>query len=222
MAGAETIPARAGSRLKGLSSPNGHPLWGHLPALSGDGPAFLTMCAREHGDLVPLRLVNVRALLVGNPAHVEAMLVAHNAKLVKPPVFNRNRLLFGRSLLVSDGEPWLRQRRLVQPAFAHQRLNAAAPGIIAAAETAQAGWRDGESRDIHRDMVRLTLATLSRALFGIEAIDEIELMTAAWREIAEALSTRFKTYEAIPEWLPTPANRRLRHGVTQIEGVSAG
>ena len=161
----------------------------------------------------------MRALLVSQPAHVESLLVAHNASLGKPPLFRRNRLLFGRSLLVSDGEQWLRQRRLVQPAFGHQQLALAAPGIIAAAESAQESWRDGETRDLHLDMVRLTMTTLSRALFSLEATSDVETMVAAWREIAEALSVRFKTYEAIPEWIPTPANRKLRHGVTQLEAV---
>jgi cytochrome P450 len=216
--GEATAFATAG--LAERSAPKGHPLWGHLPALSADGPGFLA-AARAHGDLVPLRLINVRVALVSAPALIESALVVQAERLTKPPVFRRNRLLFGRSLLVSDGEPWRRQRRLAQPAFAPHRLALAAPVVVDVAERLQATWRDGETRDLRLDMAQLTLTTLSRALFGIEADGEIAAMTAAWSEVAEALSTRFKTYDAIPEWLPTPANSQLRRGVRRIEAVIA-
>jgi cytochrome P450 len=43
-------------------------------------------------------------------------------------------LLVGRGLFTSEGDFWLRQRRLMQPAFGRQHLANLSPLMVAAAE----------------------------------------------------------------------------------------
>lgn len=215
MALARGISPAAGG-LSSLPAPPGHPLWGHLPALSNDGPAFFGE-SRKYGDLVPLRLINVRLVLLNHPAHVEFALVSHDASLAKPPIFRRNSLLFGKSLLVSSGQQWRRQRSLVQPAFSHRHLATYAPEMADEAERVQAGWRNGERLELHHAMARLTLAIALRTLFPLPAMPDLATMTAAWHDVAEALAKRFKTFDAIPTWIPTPANLQLRRGVRALD-----
>ena len=64
-------------------------------------------------------------------------------------------MLIGNSLLASEGGFWRRQRRLSQPAFHRQRINAYTEVMVAATERILANWRDGETRDIRQEMMRL-------------------------------------------------------------------
>jgi hypothetical protein len=77
-----------------------------------------------------------------------------------------NRLLLGNGLLTSEGSFWLRQRWLSQPAFNRQRIAAYGPSMVACTERMLAGWRDGETRDLHADMMHLALAITAETLFG--------------------------------------------------------
>ena len=48
-------------------APPANVLLGHVPAFGRDGLGFLTLLAREYGDLVPLRLTPFRAVFVNHP-----------------------------------------------------------------------------------------------------------------------------------------------------------
>ncbi len=68
-----------------------------------------------------------------------------------------NMRLFGEGLLTSEGDFWLRQRRLAQPAFHRARVAAYGTTMVEYAERAMRGWKSGEVRDIHEDMMEITL-----------------------------------------------------------------
>jgi cytochrome P450 len=60
-------------------------------------------------------------------------------------------------LLTCEGEVWKRQRRLAQPAFHRQRISSYGDVMVEYTERMIGGWVPNEERDIHRDMMRLTL-----------------------------------------------------------------
>src|SRR5438128_12558666 len=102
--------------------PKGHFLLGNLPEFGKDLLGFITQCAREYGDIVRLRLANRVAYLLNHPV----------------------KAVFGSGLLTSEGDFWLRERRLCQPAFHREQI--AGYGKVMVDLTAQvlAAWHDGE------------------------------------------------------------------------------
>ncbi|MGH7265986.1 MAG: cytochrome P450, partial [Candidatus Rokuibacteriota bacterium] len=118
-----TSPGRADpATIARPPGPKAHWLTGHLRQLAGDRLAFLRACAREYGDVVFLRFGRRPAYLVSHPDLVEAVLVTHQRDFVKSWVVRLLRPVLGDGLLTSDGDHWLRQRRLVQPAFHRARI----------------------------------------------------------------------------------------------------
>src|SRR6478735_3913780 len=86
---------------------------------------FLDSNVRAHGDVVQFRFFHVPIFLVSHPDLIEEVFTGHNsefrkAKTVRMPL---QRMLFGNSLMVSEGDEWLRQRRAMQPAFHETYLN---------------------------------------------------------------------------------------------------
>ncbi|CAA9299986.1 MAG: hypothetical protein AVDCRST_MAG77-5544 [uncultured Chloroflexi bacterium] len=128
------------------SGPAGQPILGHLRGVQRDFLSFVTRCAREHGDLVPLSFAGQPALLVSHPELVEEVLVARNQDYVKGTSLQRTRSFIGNGLVVSEGEFWRRQRRLMQPAFRRDRLTAYGRDMAGAATRWVDTWRDGDVR----------------------------------------------------------------------------
>ena len=96
--------------------------------------------------------------------------------------------------------------------------------MVGAIERARAGWRDGETRDVHADMMGVTLDIVAESLFGADVsagasdIGHIigDLMEQFGRMLG--LSGRFQP----PAWVPTPANRRLRRTRRQLDALILG
>ncbi|HET8628740.1 MAG TPA: cytochrome P450 [Thermomicrobiales bacterium] len=195
-------------------------LTGNLTDFRRDPLGYLARCAREYGDAVPLRFVFRRALLLSDPAAIEAVLAVQHRAFGKSFVYRRLRPLLGEGLLTSDGETWRRSRRLVQPAFHRERVAAAGELMVAAAERQIAAWRDGEVRNLQAELQRVTLAVAARALFGVDLDRDAGGIGAALTEVLQRFSDRSKGLGfLLPEWLPTPGNRRSQRAIARLDAV---
>jgi cytochrome P450 len=199
--------------------PRGRLLTGHLREFRGDRLAFYVRCARDFGDVVALRFVSRRVYLVSHPDLIESVLVAQARKFIKHFALRLNPLVFGNGLLTSEGDFWLRQRRLIQPAFQRQRLAAFAPDMVAAAERLLAGWTPGRTVDVDAEMMRLTLDITGRTLFGADVTGDAAGVGQALRVLQESFLALFTSLVPVPPWLPTPTNLRLRRAVHSLDAI---
>ena len=130
--------------------------------------------------------------------------------------------VFGNGLLSSDGDFWRRQRRLAQPAFHRQRIAAYGEVMTNFTERAIADWRDGEVRDIHEEMMKLTLEVVAKTLFDQEDYTEVAEIGVA----LDAIMARFDNdnlvtmiESTIQRELPTPTQRRYRKAVQRMDEI---
>ncbi len=140
-----------------LAAPKAHFLLGHLPELSRDHLGFVLDTARRYGDFVPLKFGRRTTVLLSNPRDVEDVLVTRQRNFTKGYFYRILGPLLGNGLLTSEGDFWLRQRRLAQPAFHRERINSYAEAMVRFTQQLLTSWRAGEVRDVHDDMMRLTL-----------------------------------------------------------------
>ena len=195
-------------------------LTGHLPQYSRDALGFFTSCARDYGDFVPLRFGPIRAFAVHSPELIEQVLVTDYRKFTKGNLLRRNRMLFGNGLLVSEGDFWRRQRKLAQPAFHRERIAAYGKIMTDCAGEMLTVWRDGETRDIHAAMMRLTLEIVTRTLFSAGAGDaQAELVERALHDAQESVMKRMRQPIKFSDRVPTPANRQLGRAVRVMDGI---
>src|SRR5207245_11347118 len=78
-----------------------------------------------------------------------------------------------------------------------------------------AAWHDGEVRDVHQDMMRLTSRIASRTLLGIDVGAEVEEIEPALEVIIKEIAVRFRRPFPIPDSVPTPRNLRYRQAHLQ-------
>ena len=114
-----------------LTGPKGRLITGNLAEFRADRLAFFTRCAREFGDIVPLRLARYRCILLSRPDLVEQMLVQPpTAPFVKHFGLRLYKPVLGHGLVTSEGDFWRRQRKLAAPAFQGNRLAAYARAMV--------------------------------------------------------------------------------------------
>ena len=78
-----------------------------------------------------------------------------SSRKVRKDIFQRvDRILLGNGLLLSEGDFWLRQRRLAQPAFHRDRIQGYGRVMIDHTREMLAGWRDGDRRDLVAEMAQ--------------------------------------------------------------------
>jgi len=183
-----------------------------------DPLAFFTKLVRDYGDVASLKLFDFRTLFINHPNDIEDVLVNKARKFEKGRVMKANMRLFGEGLLTSEGDFWLRQRRLAQPAFHRARIAAYATTMVEYAERAMRRWKSGEVRDIHEDMMQITLQVVGKTLFNTDlARDAREVGETL--EILLKLAADFGKSILIPLWMPTPRNLRARIGIRRIEKI---
>ncbi len=127
--------------------------------------------------------------------------------------------LLGEGLLTSEGDFHLRQRRLIQPAFHRQRITAY--GAVMTEYAVQTGrrWRDGETRDVHAEMMRLTLAIVGKTLFGADVEAEAQEIDGALGEIIGLFHLLQLPYSHLLERLPFPQVRRFRAARARLDAT---
>jgi len=201
--------------------PKGSWPFGTTPLQHGRPLEVLTNWSRQYGDVVSWRIFHLRVYLLNHPDDIETVLVTRQRSFIKGRGLRANREALGDGLLTSEGDFWLRQRRLIQPAFHRERVAAYAPVMAARVAEMLDGWRDGETRDVHRDLMRLTLEIAAQTLFGVSVSHEAAHIDAALEVLMAANTTPFRLYPLMRH-LPTPGNRRYTHAVRELDRIVYG
>ncbi len=189
-----------------------------LGPLNNNPLAYFMKIAREFGDVAGLRVLNFKTIFINHPDLIEEVLVTNARKYSKGRVLRANRHVFGEGLLTSEGDFWLRQRRLAQPAFHRARIASYASTMVEYTERLLDGWRGGEERDAHQEMMRLTLQIVGKTLFDADVERDAQEVGKSLELLLE-VGANFRRTIFVPHWLPTPANLRVKREVAQIEKI---
>ena len=162
------------------------------------------------------------SFVLSHPDFIEEVLVTQNQCFSKHFGLRLNPLVLGKGLLTSEGDFWLRQRRLIQPAFSRARLAGYAPAMIEATQRMLSGWAAGQTREIYADMMGLTLAIAARTLFDSDVEGGAAEVGKAMQFLQENFIRQFDSLIILPTWIPTPHNLRIRRAVRRLDDVIYG
>ncbi len=202
-----------------LPGPKGGFYFGSGIDFRRDQLGFYESCAREYGDVVQTRMGPYRILLIYHPDAIEELFVTRSRDFVKSPGVRLLRPLLGDGLFLSEGDTWLRQRRLVQPAFHRQRVAGYGDVMTTFAERHVADWKDGDVIEMHAEMMALTQAIVGKTLFDADVSGDAHEAGQAAKVLAEDFGLRLRSFQLIPYWLPTPRNLRLRRAIRRLDGL---
>lgn len=190
-----------------------------LPRLRDNLLGLLAEWKSRYGDTVYTRLSSTTNYNFFHPDDIHAVLVEHAPKLSKTPDYTDPRIglakYLGNGLLVSDGEFWRRQRKLVAPSLHAKRVEAYAETMVNFTLEALHTWRDSAVIDVEGEMTALTLRIVAKTLFDVEAESDTARISAA----VAVLQQSSGSFTVIPAWVPTPgraAGTRAAHDLDDI------
>lgn len=176
------------------------------------------------GGVVQLPLGLRKLYLVSDPEAVKYVLQDNNRNYTKRGNVDNQLTLSGNGLLNSEGDFWRRQRRLAQPAFHRQHIAAFGTAMVEETEKMLAQWETYTAAqrpfDVAQEMMHLTLAIVSRTLFGT-ALSEAEMnqVGQAMPHLLRETRKRVLRPRAILHKLPTRTNRAYDRYLAQLDSI---
>jgi len=193
-----------------------------LPAIRRNPTAVFMKAARRYGEVSFFKIGPRRGFLITNPSDIKHVLQDNARNYQKSPLYQKLRLSIGNGLLTSEGEFWLRQRRIAQPAFHRQRVAALAGVMAGAAREAAAEWdtlaSGGQPVDIGEEMMRLTRTVVVRALLGGDLGPYTATIDDAWTIINERVAESFWSL-GLTDWMHPARTRRFEHARAVLRGA---
>ena len=198
-------------------------LWGHLRLFRRD--ILSAQPARLYRAwMAEFRTPFFRSYLCNDPALVRRVLDERPADFPKSGrVTEGLKPLLGRSVFVTNGEDWLHQRRIIDPAFEGGRLKESFAAIWAAAEAAVARIKPGEV-EVELAASHAAADVIFRTLFSIPIEDRV----------AQAVFHEFRAYQRsapilnlgaflpLPAWFPRLHRGATRRSARVIRGLIRG
>ncbi|WCJ32363.1 Cytochrome P450 CYP72A219 [Euphorbia peplus] len=158
----------------------------------------------------PIPRVNIM-----NPEDIkDVFLKIHVFQKVKTnPVFSK---LLAPGLVSHEGDKWAKHRKIINPAFHHDKLKLMLPQVYESSNIMIENWnkllsgKDSCEIDVWPDLQKLTCDVISRSAFGSN-YEEGQLIFDLLKELAQLL-TQMAQSVYIPGWrfFPTKRNKRMK------------
>lgn len=217
------------SALPALStkSPLPHTSLAEIPRIFKDPLAYLVKAQKDYGDIYTMNLGVTKVIVLNHPDYAQYVLQQNVANYPKGgALWDSLGTLLGNGLPVSNGEFWLRQRRMMQPQFHRRRLEAMTSLMTGAIDEEIARWdkaaASGAAFDISAAFNHITMRIIVRTMFGAglsryEVEKVSHALTYALDFILKGMITNF-----FPGWLPVPGRKRYQEAVRTIDDIVLG
>jgi cytochrome P450 family 110 len=154
--------------------------------------ATMAALREEYGDPFYAPMANGGVVITADPELIQTVFANRDTELFSPFASEAMDAFVGRqSLLLIDGEAHKRERKLLSPPFHGERMRAYATVMAEATREAFAGLGDGEAFLAIDRGTDISLETIVRAVFGVEARAEIDKTGAALRATLDAAKPAF-------------------------------
>ena len=198
-----------------------NPLLKNAAVFGSDPFRFMTENQRQYGDFYDVHLPHVPLFVLSKPEYAKHVLVTNNKKYGKSFAYEFLRHPLGNGLLTSEGDFWLKQRRIAQPAFHRERLSALATTIAETTQGMLQEWEEYARRqqpfNATHDLMRLTSRVVARALFGSDVADSASDIVGYINTINQHITEKVSNPFRLPLWLPNRKNRAYRHALQELD-----
>jgi len=125
---------------------------------------------KRFGDMYRASIYGTNVYVVSDPQYADYILRENWQNYKKGQTIKRVGLLLGNGLMVSEGECWKSQRRMIQPAFHHEAIGALITVITAANVALLKKWEQAAHRqasvNVTRDISLMVLKVVLVSIFG--------------------------------------------------------
>lgn len=190
----------------------------------GDDPIGFSENNRdEHGDIFDMNFPLMNFYAVNHCRLVQHVLVGNQKNYTKGMSYDFLKLAIGNGLITNEGESWMHQRRLSQPAF-HKKsiekfigvINQNTEGLMSELKTLS---DNNEVTDILTRMNDITLDIISKIIFSNVLGEDREKILNTVNVGNHYISYRLQNLLHPPLWVPTSSNLRFKKALKQGDEV---
>ena len=165
----------------------------------------------QFGGLVHVKFAKAHGYLISDPDLIQQVLSTDNRIWHKSQVY-KNVLsdYLGNGLLISDGDYWRRQRKLMQPTFHTKRIYTYAETMGDYIQKMLGEWQGSEIQDIDKEMMRLTLRVVGKTLFDVDFNNDSGKVAVALTHMLHDIVSESQALIHLPDWIPTPLRMRKK------------
>ncbi len=173
---------------------------------------------REFGDFVHVKAGPVHWFMFNHPDQVKEILLTRAKIFGKTEIFKRIlKTVDGNGLVVSEGDFWMRQRRIINPAFSHSVIADYAKTIFEETERYISRWEPGTTLNLADEMTKLTLTIAARVFFNADVSNNAQELGDAVSTISRAMLHEFLQLVPVPEWVPLPSKLAKKKAVATLD-----
>lgn len=199
------------AKIPGLKS---RPLIGFIPEFINDPLGFLMELFMQFPEIAHFKLKNQNFYFINKPEYIQQVLMDYRT-YAKIWGYDKFQPIFGKGLLLSNGELWKQQRKLAQPAFHHQQIRKFALMIAERCSRMLEDWKkyalSGQTFQLGEEIKGITMDVVSKTMFGTEASSQRQSINWAIDTLMGGTYERvFSLLGIVGEVLPTKKNRDFR------------
>lgn len=205
-----------------IPGPSGPDMLRGIPLMRSNPPLFLHQCRERFGDVVAFPIPRSTVVFLAAADDVRHVLQQNHPAYGKRTIqYDALATVTGHGLLASDDALWRRMRRVQQPAFRTDLVNAMAGAAVGHVDRLMARWsrlRPQQVIDVEREMSALTMDIVGTTLFGNDIRNQSARLVhniSVALDVAIASSRRpFR----LPVWFPLSGSRTLQSRRAGIDG----
>lgn len=203
----------------------GWPIFGHaLTALRGPLP-FLSSLNQPYPELVKIMLLGKTYYVIQSPEICQHILQKNFKNYYKPGEAKELKRFLGEGLATSNGDLWLRQRRLIQPIFHRRKIESFIEIIDRETQELSQEWKSTplpHIENINQRFLKLTLSNIVKAMFGTDLKKDLGEVSEIVHQLLTYGTQRATSILKIPHYIPTPANLTFQKLNRQFEQLIFG
>lgn len=198
-----------------IHTPKGMPVFGHGIEYARDPISAIEKWGRQD-DIVRLEYPGQSFYLVTGPSYIQEILVKKHDKFTIGPAQQASFAgITDFAVNMSTGDDWERRRKAINPVFMGDAVEGYRDRMISEISTSVDSWTEGEQFDLHTEMRIVTMRMLTDTLLGIDIRGDEDVIIAASDSLIDRANFR-RPGRYLPDWVPTPTDRRFEQRVTEL------
>lgn len=186
--------------------------------------AAYTELHQKYGDHVSYQTGPFRLFLFFHPEQVHDVLVTQSKSTVRlPRVMETFSQWNGRSILVTEGDEWIRNRRMVQQGFQPRRFENYGRVMSSCARRLADSWNTQAAPgghvdvDIRSTITSLTLEIIGKTMFDVDLTTNFSEISKAVAILSEVAFHEMQAPFRLPNWWPTEFYRKKRWAMKTLD-----
>lgn len=219
----ETVHIKTSTQaLRKVPRAKGIPVIGNTLDALRDPLGFMVSLRENYEDVVTIHVGGKNYVVIQSPDACRHILQENAKNYCKPGAARMMKRVMGEGLATSNGDLWLKQRRMMQPAFHRKKTESLFCTINEETKHLAESLKKappGKSINLGQAFQQLTLINITKTMFGRDVRNDVKTIAAVINELIDSASSIITSLVKVPLAIPTPGNLRFSRAMKKFDKI---